>query len=307
MKKWFIRILILAGIIFVVIWGVWPGIPKVATDSSYPVLSLDTLTLNLGKRVHETSALIRYGHKLITINDSGNRPVLYVLNASDGRIEGEVIVSNASNVDWECMTRDESFIYVGDTGNNLGRRKNLRVYKIAIAAFEEALEGDQKVTAKRIDFYYPEQKAFPGSYTHNFDAESIFSFGDHLFLFTKNWGNRRSALYQIPKSPGNWPARILGDFGANGLITDACQDDRSGRIFLLGCNYGPEVRSFLWILSNFEPGNPLTGDFFRYDLGVNRQTEAICMGSTGELMISAEQGKNKHASLFSLSIADLEH
>ncbi len=86
----------------------------------------------LPKSIEESSGLILYNDTLfITHNDSGDKPILYFINLK-GDLIHQITISNAINDDWEEITKDEQGnIYIGDFGNNLNKRKNLTIYKIA--------------------------------------------------------------------------------------------------------------------------------------------------------------------------------
>ena len=73
-----------------------------------------TKIAKLPKVMHETSGLALYQKKyLLTHNDSGNKPKLFVLNLNGALIKVITII-NAKNVDWEDMTMDnKGNIYMG--------------------------------------------------------------------------------------------------------------------------------------------------------------------------------------------------
>ena len=54
----------------------------------------------LPKSVSETSGLENYGNYLITHNDSGDKPKLYVISSSGKKII-EIKINNIENNDWE--------------------------------------------------------------------------------------------------------------------------------------------------------------------------------------------------------------
>ena len=87
--------------------------------------------IELPSSVYETSGLEKVDNNLITLNDSGNQPVLYYLNEI-----GEVIIERnfieLQNNDWEDLTADEEFIYIADIGNNFDTRDNLRIIKVPL-------------------------------------------------------------------------------------------------------------------------------------------------------------------------------
>ena len=88
----------------------------------------------LPKEVDETSGLFFYGGKLWTHNDSGGEPILYALDTSTFDVDQRVTLSNANNVDWEDVCFDGSTVFVGDFGNNMGARDDLKIYTFIIKA-----------------------------------------------------------------------------------------------------------------------------------------------------------------------------
>lgn len=178
----------------------------------------------LPKSIEESSGLILYNDTLfITHNDSGDKPILYFINLK-GDLIHQITISNAINNDWEEITKDEQGnIYIGDFGNNLNKRKNLTIYKIA----PENLLKTTHVIAKIITFFYPDQTAFPPEEaTLNFDAEAMFFHNDSLWVFTKCRAtpfHGNTFIYAIPSQPGNYTATAKGKLfiGDKGFAKDA--------------------------------------------------------------------------------------
>ena len=134
------------------------------------------------------------------------RQNLYVFKLSKKPDVKTVKIENAKNTDWEELAEDETYIYIGDFGNNSGKRKDLVIYRVN----KIDLLGERDVTADRIEFDFPEQIDFTGSGQTNFDCEAMVSIGDSLFLFTKNHGNLKTNLYSLPKTPGDHSAKTTG-------------------------------------------------------------------------------------------------
>lgn len=119
---------------------------------------------------------------LIAHNDSGDEASIFVLNL-DGSIRKTVAITNAQNIDFEDITKDDSgHVFVGDFGNNANARKNLVIYKLKI---KDVLSKDE-VEAKKIKFSYADQTSFPPNEANlNYDVEAMAYYKDSLFLFTK--------------------------------------------------------------------------------------------------------------------------
>lgn len=138
---------------------------------------------SLHKKNDEASALLCVDNLFITLNDSGNKPILFVINKK-GIIVNECKISNAQNIDWEALAYDgNDRIFIGDFGNNNNDRKDLAIYTVSKT---EVLEKKQ-TKASRISFSYPDQKEFPPADSLlYYDAEGFVFQSDSLFIFTKN-------------------------------------------------------------------------------------------------------------------------
>lgn len=245
----------------------------------------------LDSQIEETSGLLFINNKIITHNDSGDAATLYELNQSTGIIERTISISNATNVDWEEIAKDESYIYIGDIGNNSGNRQDLKIYRIAIADFL----ANNSVTADIINFSYADQTDFTSApNSTNFDAEALAVNDDNLVIFTKNWLNFETNVYEIPKTPGNYFASKVSSANVQGLITGATVSSENPSLLFL-CGYNPSFIPFLVIVpANRAPGSDIFNSGFtkislENDLEVGSQVEAIVSYELNKLYISREK------------------
>jgi hypothetical protein len=119
---------------------------------------------------------------MVALNDGGNSAHLYVLNKK-GKILKKVLISNAMNSDWEDIAADDDYIYIGDIGNNLNKRKDLRIYRVSI---NDVLK-QKEVIADEMQIAYSDQKEFPPALNNrNFDSECLISANGYLWVFSKN-------------------------------------------------------------------------------------------------------------------------
>jgi hypothetical protein len=154
-----------------------------AFASSAQVAAIDTLA-TLPKTLNEISGIIHTPRgNFWCINDSGNKPELYQIDAQ-GNVLKTVLISNAYNTDWEELATDgKGRIFIGDFGNNRNDRTELKVY---IVLEDDVLKNDA-VEAAEIKFVYADQKQFPPEEKdHNYDMEAMVFYRDNLYLFTKN-------------------------------------------------------------------------------------------------------------------------
>ena len=185
---------------------------------------------NLPESISETSGLIYYHNKLITHNDSGNAAELYEINTASGSITRTVTISNATNIDWEDIAQDDTYIYIGDIGNNNGNRTDLKFYRILKTDFDTS----NVVTADIINYSYADQTDFTTSTNNNnWDSEAFVVFNDYLLIFSKNWVNNEVDVYALPNSIGNHIAIKVSNYNTQGLITGADLVD-SNKISLSG-------------------------------------------------------------------------
>lgn len=194
-----------------------------AFGAAFMVASEKQKTIKLPKILSEISGHIWLNDTLMLAhNDSGDDAVLYLLN-NRAELKEKIQIKDAKNIDFEDMTSDGKFVYVGDIGNNLNARKELFIYRISI---KEVLTN-KLVEADKITFYYPEQKDFPAKPADRYyDAEALMAFKDSLVVVTKcrtEPFDGKAYYYSIPKKPGRYAAKRGGyiNVGKRGLFQDA--------------------------------------------------------------------------------------
>jgi hypothetical protein len=250
----------------------------------------------LSDTVSETSGLIHLNGRFFTHEDSGGEPNLYEIDTSNGSIIRVYKVKGASNIDWEDLTADDSFVYIGDFGNNAGMRKDLCIYKLRI---NDILNGDTQNYAQKILFNYEGQNDFSTkTYQTNYDAEAMVAIGNQLYVFSKNWGNFKSYVYPLSKLPGSYSMSVLDSFNAQGLITGATYSKSDTQLVLCGYTFNCPFM----IQMKFNNGLIGVSQFKRTEfplLGVV-QMEAICRIDIDHYLISCEKNTND-AQLYILS------
>jgi len=246
----------------------------------------------LPEEAHESSGLLLRGGMLITHNDSGNEPVLYELDTLSAQVRRRIRVLGVSNTDWEDLAEDDQYIYVADTGNNLGTRQDLKVLRIAKSQFD----AGEVVGAEIIAFRYEDQTEFVDTGNSDWDAEALVVYGDSLLLFTKQWKSGGTVAYSLPKTPGTYRARRLARYPVRGLVTAAAPAFGGEGLVLLG--YSAQLQPFaLWV--------PPSGPSFSFpertekqvlDIGFG-QTEGITPAPGNRYFVSSESYSNAFLSL----------
>jgi hypothetical protein len=258
---------------------------------------------NLPSKVEETSGLIYLNGFVWTFNDSGGEPEIYKIDSKSGKIVQTVRITNGGNFDWEDITHDKNFIFVGDFGNNWGTRKDLKIYKIAIKDIGK--KKKMEVKAGQINFSYTDQTSFEkNNRGHNFDCESVISYHDSLIVFSKNWGNGRTRMYKLPKVPGDYKISPVDNFKANGLVTGADYNIETGELVLIG--YKDHV-PFLYLFSEFDGNNLQNGKVYRINMVMMKgsQTEGITWHNNDNILISTEQRKEYDQKVYKIPLKEI--
>lgn len=241
---------------------------------------------HLDDKIQETSGLNILNGKLYTLNDSGNDPELFEISKTSGEIINTLKV-NGKNKDWEALANDGTHFYIGDFGNNGGKRRDLEIYKIPFE--NDSLKNDQ---VKKIVFEYPEQDDYASGYLKtDFDAEAMIYLHGKIHLFTKEWTSKATTHYIIdPEIYERQNAVKAESYKTNFVVTDAAYFDK--KLYLIG--YTKKTEVFLDIFTETEPGVFFKEVPKHYYLGSSlsiSQIEGITVDETG-IYISGEKFKS---------------
>lgn len=262
---------------------------------------IPTVIQPLSTTLNETSGLVVVNDELWTQLDSGNPNALYRIDPESGEVLRTVTVSNATNTDWEEITADDTWLYIGDFGNNMGSRTDLRVYRVSLAELLDP--GTSNLLADTIRFSYPLQTDFtPANQATDWDLEAMIAMDDSLFLFSKNWVSGNSYLHALPAEPGNQLAIRRDTLPAQGLITGATYDPGNGGIALVGYSIGLYL-PFIWRFAEY-PGHAFfQGIAQRNALGTGiTQMEGIAWAGAGTVYMTNEQSILNGARLWELDL-----
>jgi len=254
---------------------------------------------DLVEDMKETSGIIYSVGSVWTINDSGGEPEIYKIDKTIGTVIQKVVILNGSNRDWEDITQDDDFIYVGDFGNNDGNRSDLKIFKVA----KSGITSKKKVAvnAEIIGLTFSDQLIFEeNNRNHNFDCESLISFGDSLIIFTKNWADGKTRMYKLPKIPGQFKIDPLDTFDADGLVTGADYNKDSKKLVLIGYK---DRLPFIFYFSNFNGRKFESDRVYRFNLNKMKdsQTEGIAWLNDETIIFSTEQTKSFSQQVFELN------
>lgn len=240
------------------------------------------LSYLLADKLHETSGLIFYGDFWLTHNDDTEN-WLYALNETTFEIEKQVVLPNTKNIDWETLAQDSLHIYIGDFGNNFGNRTDLCIYKIE----KSTLFDVPKI--EKIQFSYNQQITFETvNRRHNFDCEAMVIKDSMILLFTKNWLDQTTDVYQLENKTGEQVAKQVINLKVNGLVTDACFVSDKNEILLSG--YNKKLKPLIIKLKDFDGADFTKVNMRRYKVKLPfHQVEAIYTEDGFSVWLTNEQ------------------
>jgi hypothetical protein len=219
-----------------------------------PTTAVFSSSQNLPVALNETSGLTSFNGSLLTHNDN-NDNTLYEIDQQTGNIGQTYNVPGQPAIDWEEITQDDDYLYIGDFGNNShGNRTDLKILRI----LKESLGAEPEVDT--IYFSYENQSSFLPAQANatNFDCEAFVVSGDHIYLFTKQWLAAGTSIYKLPKQPGTYVAQQLASHNVDGLITGATQIADKKIIALSG--YDNLLKPFIYLLYDYEGDDFFSGN-----------------------------------------------
>jgi hypothetical protein len=244
---------------------------------------------NLPFQLSESSGLCYTDGILWSFNDAGNSNTLYRIDTTNGAILQTLTIENQLNTDWEDITADSLYIYIGDFGNNDGNRNDLKILKIKKNDIDLSL-SNQKVTAETIHFSYADQLSLEKNTNSNYDCEAMVSVGDFLYIFTKNHSDLQTRCYRISKVPGEYSVSPIRAFNTSGKVTAAAYNTTTKELALLGY-MNQKIRPFIWFFSFIEGDDFFGGKAIRKNLDSTSrvwQTEGLDFKDTNNLFLSNE-------------------
>ena len=258
------------------------------------------LLSNIQSNVTEVSGIVStIDHRIFVIGDSGNSPSVYETN-KQGEILNTILISNATNVDWEELQLDSNgSLYIGDIGNNLSQRQDLVIYKIP--NFTDSLHRTEIDYSQQIYFSYQDQTSFNPESTGEFDSEAFLVIDETIHLFSKDHGSSPlTKTYLFSAEPGTQTAILTSQISNNRWLTGVTFNFFSDEIYFTSLD---GVRVFC----NYSlTGLALENCEINLTLFLDKQIESLSLLSSGEFLV-AEDGENGVDSKLYSAFISCEH
>ena len=248
-----------------------------------------TRTVELNSKLKETSGLIYWNDLIWTHSDDTDKN-LYSIDSKKGEIIQTIPLKAALNRDWEEITQDENYIYIGDFGNNYhGNRKDLHILRVLKRTFYSDLQ-----LVDTIHFSYENQFDYTPKKANesNFDCEAFIVSKDSIFLFTKEWTSNKTSVYAISKEPGTYSAKLKSTYNVEGLITGSIYLEEKNLIVL--CGYSALLQPFVYLLYDFKQNDFFGGNKRKIDIALPfHQIEGITSANGNLFYLSNEEFSKK--------------
>jgi hypothetical protein len=228
-------------------------------------------TKELSDSIAETSGLIASENLLWTHNDDMST-MLFGMDTK-GKIRKKINLEGVKNNEWEEISQDSLYLYIGDFGNNIaGNRKDLHILRIE----KKSIQNSAPVI-DTIAFSYENQTDFEPKKevnTTDFDCEAFVASRDSIYLFTKQWVSEKTNVYSLPKKPGTYVAKFKETLNVKGLITGATELPNEKGVVL--CGYSYFLQPFVYLLYDYKSNDFWTGNKRKIKLSLLfHQIEAI--------------------------------
>ena len=214
--------------------------------------------------ITESSGLVDLGSTMVTTNDSGGAPLVFVVDATTGRTVGRTTFTDRT-VDVEALApAGGDVVWVGDIGDNAEVRSSVQVYRVPVG------RGDRRVAAPAYELVYPD-----GPH----DAESlVVAPGGRLYVITK--ALLGGTVYAAPRHLStSGPNRLHAVAGVDVWATDAALFPDGRHVLVRGYD-----NAVVYTFPGFRPVAAV-------DLPRQRQGEGVSIGRTGRIRLSSE-GRN---------------
>lgn len=177
----------------------------------------------------EISGMACFKNNIYALNDGGNGPYIFKLDLNTGELQDRYRFFNIRNNDWEELSIYGGYLYIGDFGNNSGKRKDLAIYRISI----DSLDVPEPTVEKTPLDYLLRDKIKKVKRKHEWDCEAMAATDHGLFCFSKNRKDQSTMMYRLTEGKANILSPV-DSFNTGFLVTGAFYHIPEKSLFLCG-------------------------------------------------------------------------
>jgi hypothetical protein len=211
--------------------------------------------------IDESSGLVDLGELMVTTNDSGGDPLVFVVDAKSGRTVARTTFAEEVRDVEALAPAGSAAVWVADIGDNREERDSVQVYRVPVG------RDERRVEAPAFGLVYPD-----GAH----DAESLLAGPDgRLYVITKELFGGTAYVAPRKLDPAG-PNRLRQVGSVDVWATDAALFPDGKHVFVRG--YGTAA---IYSFPGFRP-------VASFDLPRQKQGEGVSIGSSGRIRLSSE-------------------
>jgi hypothetical protein len=274
---------VIPSAIVIALLGWWNvSAPQQRPESSSPCTIAGDVVKVSGLREGSGVAASRRTPGVLWAHNDSAEPVIVALN-EQGAVNGRVRIAGAQVDDWEDIAVGAcpggSCLYIGDIGDNQGKRNHVTIYRVPEPA------PNEKTTRPA--------ESFHGKYPDGVhDAEALFVTAESDVFIITNGDPGPIALYRFPRPLGAGAVMPLERVGAPRGAGKVDPDDRVTAADISSDGQWVAVRTTRYV-AFYRAADLLAGrwkEAFRTDLGRLREPrgEGITFGRDGTVFLVGE-------------------
>jgi hypothetical protein len=216
------------------------------------------------RAITESSGLVATDTHVVTVNDSGNDPLLFLVSRTTGRTVQTTRITPGDTVDIEALSPgvEPHSLWVGDIGDNSAQRSTLTLYRTTVP---DPAAKPREAVAYRVRY---------SDGAHDAEALMIDSEGRVLIATKGAFGGRLYRSKGVPRPDSTTVLRPVAR--VPGLVTDGAFSPDGSVLYL---------RTYVSVTGYSYPSMRLRGTEV---LPAQQQGEGLAVDGVGHVLISSE-------------------
>lgn len=255
----------------------------------------------LPMELEEASGMTYIENIGLFILEDSKKPFLYKVDEKTGKILQVIKVEDVKFKDKESLTADKNFLYLGDIGDNEGKRKHIQIIKIPIDKLKSKADTIF-LKGERLKIYFDKVYNNTKKKDNIYDFEAMVAYQDSIYLFSKQRKDKKSRCFVVANNLKEQEANYLFTIKADGLITGATLSFDKKTLVLLGYQRKKRLPFILSIddWRNVSMHDQNTKRIILSHKDIAFQLEAITFISNSTLLLANEWTKYMSQGIFKI-------